>query len=377
MVTETGRPSQRPTRRLVAKVSAFTFAAILVAACGSAAVAQPTAKSNLNLLGLVQTTTAPNTQANLATATSTPTLSLQAASGAALSLQDQMVAVIKQVTPEVVQIETASGLGSGIIYDSSGDIVTNAHVVGTSTTFKVTLSNGKTYTGSLVGTYAPDDIAVVKITAPGLTPATFADSSTLSVGDFVLAMGNPLGLQSSVTEGIISALGRTVSEPTGNALPDTIQTSAAINPGNSGGALVDLNGNIVGIPTLEATDPQVGGSAAGIGFAISSNRAKLIADQLIATGKVTNSARAYFGVSLRDGTAGPVIMAVTSSGPAAAAGLVVGDVVTSINGVTTPDSQTVIEQIAAHHPGDVVKVTVQHQDGTSATYSVTLAQLPA
>jgi S1-C subfamily serine protease len=377
MVTETGRPSQRPTRRLVAKVSAFTFAAILVAACGSAAVAQPTAKSNLNLLGLVQTTTAPNTQANLATATSTPTLSLQAASGAALSLQDQMVAVIKQVTPEVVQIETASGLGSGIIYDSSGDIVTNAHVVGTSTTFKVTLSNGKTYTGSLVGTYAPDDIAVVKITAPGLTPATFADSSTLSVGDFVLAMGNPLGLQSSVTEGIISALGRTVSEPTGNALPDTIQTSAAINPGNSGGALVDLNGNIVGIPTLEATDPQVGGSAAGIGFAITSNRAKLIADQLIATGKVTNSARAYFGVSLRDGTAGPVIMAVTSSGPAAAAGLVVGDVVTSINGVTTPDSQTVIEQIAAHHPGDVVKVTVQHQDGTSATYSVTLAQLPA
>jgi S1-C subfamily serine protease len=362
---------------LVAKISAFAVAALLVAACGSAAVAQPTAKSNLNLLGLVQTTTAPNTQANLATATSAPAVSLQAASGAAVALQDQMVAVIKQVTPEVVQIETDSGLGSGIIYDSSGDIVTNAHVVGTSTTFKVTLASGKTYTGSLVGTYTPDDIAVVKITAPGLTAATFADSSALSVGDFVLAMGNPLGLQSSVTEGIISALGRTVSEPTGNALPDTIQTSAAINPGNSGGALVDLNGDVVGIPTLEATDPQVGGSAAGIGFAISSNRAKLIADQLIAGGKVTNSARAYFGVSLRDGTTGPVIMALTSGGPAATAGLVVGDIVTSINGVLTPDSQTIIEQVAAHHPGDVVKVSVQHQDGTTATYSVTLGELPA
>jgi putative serine protease PepD len=377
MVSETGRLSQRLTRRLVAKISAFTFAAVLVAACGSAAVAQPTAHTNLNLIGLVQTTTAPNTQANLATATSTPAAPLQAANGAALSLQDQMVAVIKQVTPEVVQIETDAGLGSGIIYDSSGDIVTNAHVVGTATTFKVTLSSGKSYTGSLVGSYAPDDVAVIKISAPGLTAATFADSSTLSVGDFVLAMGNPLGLQSSVTEGIISALGRTVSEPTGNALPDTIQTSAAINPGNSGGALVDLNGEVVGIPTLEAADPQVGGSAAGIGFAISSNRAKLIADQLIASGKVTNSARAYFGVSLRDGTSGPVVVAVTSGGPAATAGLVVGDVVMSINGVSTPDSQTVIEQVAAHHPGDAVKVSVQHQDGTTGTYTVTLGQLPA
>ncbi|HEX7492456.1 MAG TPA: trypsin-like peptidase domain-containing protein [Candidatus Limnocylindrales bacterium] len=377
MVTETRRLSQGVTRRLVAKLSALAFAGLLVAACGSAAVTQASPHTNLNLMGLVETTTAPNTQANLSTATAAPTVSLGAASGAALSLQEQMVAVIKQVTPQVVQIETDSGLGSGIIYDSSGDIITNAHVVSTAKTFKVTLSNGKTYTGSLVGSYTPDDIAVIKITAPGLSVATFADSSTLSVGDFVLAMGNPLGLQSSVTEGIISALGRTVSEPAGNALPDTIQTSAAINPGNSGGALVDLNGSVVGIPTLEATDAQSGGNAAGIGFAISSNRAKLIADQLIASGKVTNSARAYFGVSLRDGTVGPVVMTVTAGGPAAIAGLVVGDIVTSIDGVTTADSQTVIEQIAAHHPGDVVQVAVQHQDGTTGTYSVTLTELPA
>ena len=119
-----------------------------------------------------------------------------------------MVAVIKQVSPSIVVIETATGLGSGIVYDNNGDIVTNAHVVGTSKTFKVTLANGKVYNGTLVGSYTADDIAVVHITAPGLSPATFGDSSKLFVGDFVMAMGNPLGLQSSVTEGIVSALGQ-------------------------------------------------------------------------------------------------------------------------------------------------------------------------
>jgi putative serine protease PepD len=190
-------------------------------------------------------------------------------------------------------------------------------------------------------------------------------------------MGNPLGLQSSVTEGIVSALGRQVSEPAGNALPDVIQTSAAINPGNSGGALVDLNGQVVGIPTLAATDPQLGGAAAGIGFAISSNRAKTIADQLIATGKVTSSGRAYMGVQLRDGTSGPVVVAVTAGGPAAKAGVVVGDIVLSIDSTLTPDSSTLIDAVAAHHPGDVVTIKVQHQNGASATVSLTLGQLPS
>jgi S1-C subfamily serine protease len=191
-----------------------------------------------------------------------------------------------------------------------------------------------------------------------------------------MAMGNPLGLQSSVTEGIVSALNRQVSEPTGNVLPDAIQTSAAINPGNSGGALIDLNGEVVGIPTLEATDPQLGGAAGGIGFAISSNRAKVIADQLIASGKVTSSGRAYMGVQLSDGANGPAIVLVKSGGPAATAGLVAGDVVVSIDGTLTPDTATLIEAVAAHHPGDVVKLKVQHQDGTTATVSVTLGELP-
>jgi len=357
-------------RRISTPLAAMFAVAMLVAGCGSAG-ALPTHST-----AAATTTSAAVVPAVLPSADATPATSLAVSGSAALALQAQMVAVIKQVSPSIVVIETATGLGSGIIYDNNGDIVTNAHVVGTSKTFKVTLANGKVYNGTLVGSYTADDIAVVHITAPGLSPATFGDSSKLSVGDFVMAMGNPLGLQSSVTEGIVSALGRQVTEPAGNALPDAIQTSAAINPGNSGGALVDLNGNVVGIPTLEATDQ--GSAAAGIGFAISSNRAKTIADQLIAGGKVTNSGRAYMGVEMRDslqGT-GPVVVALTSGGPAATAGVLVGDVIVSIDGTATADSSAVGEAIAAHKPGDSVKVSVQHQDGTNATITLTLGQLP-
>jgi S1-C subfamily serine protease len=134
-----------------------------------------------------------------------------------------------------------------------------------------------------------DDLAVVHVPATGLQPATFADSSKLVVGDIVLAVGNPLGLQSTVTEGIVSALGRSVPESATVTLPNVIQTSAAINPGNSGGALVDLNGSVVGIPTLALSDPQMGGAAVGIGFAIPSSVVSNIANQLITYGKVVNA----------------------------------------------------------------------------------------
>jgi putative serine protease PepD len=378
--------TRRVSRRVAAPIAALAVLAMVVAACSAAATGSTTrvvadlGATTTRTVAAVATTApaqATTVPAVMPAATSTPASPNLTASGSATSLQDQMVAVIKQVSPSVVEIETDSGLGSGVIYDSKGDIVTNAHVVGTSTTFTVTLSNGHTYPGTLVGSYTPDDIAVIKINATGLSPATFGDSGQLSVGDFVLAMGNPLGLQSSVTEGIVSALGRQVSEPNGNALPDVIQTSAAINPGNSGGALVDLNGQVVGIPTLAATDPDLGGSAPGIGFAISSDRAKTIADQLIASGKVTNSGRAYMGVQLRDATTGPVIVQIVSGGPADKAGLQVGDLVLSIDGTLTPDSATLIDAVAAHKPGDVVQIKVQHQAGTTATVSLTLGQLPS
>jgi putative serine protease PepD len=367
--------SGRRMTRGAGAVSTLLMAIVLaVAACGSAATGSTQSVVGGSLGNGARATTAP---LSLPGASAAPTTSGATLAGAE-TLQSVFVAIIKQVTPSVVVIETDAGLGSGVIYDSAGDIVTNAHVVGTATTFKVTLSNGKSYPGTLVGTFAADDIAVVKITAPGLTPATFGDSSKLSVGDFVLAMGDPLGLQSSVTEGIVSALGRQVSEPSGNTLPDVIQTSASINPGNSGGALVDLNGNVVGIPTLAAVDAQFGGSAPGIGFAISSNRAKIIADQLIAGGKVTNSGRSYLGVRITDTAAGNGVgvISVVAGGPAEKAGLVAGDVILSINGTDTLTTDALSQVMVNLAPGTLAKVVVQHKDGTKTTVSITLGQLP-
>ena len=219
---------------------------------------------------------------------------------------------IRRVLPSVVEIKTSAGLGSGVVFDTAGHIVTNAHVVGTATSFQVFLSGSASpLPARPTGSYPPDDLAVIQVSgAAHLVPAHFADSAKLQVGDIVLAMGNPLGLSSSVTDGIISAVGRTVSEPQeagspGATLPDVIQTSAAINPGNSGGALVDLADEVVGIPTLAATDQQLGGAAPGIGFAIPSNIVTDIAGQIIKTGHVTYSHRAALGVTRGDGHRSP------------------------------------------------------------------------
>ena len=203
------------------------------------------------------------------------------------------------MSPEVVQISTPRGLGSGVVFDSHGDVVTNAHVVAGGGPLEVTDSHGQRDRANLVGDFAPDDLAVVHAQHASLPAASFGDSRSLKVGDIVLALGNPLRLRSSVTNGIISALGRTVPEPGGAVLPNVIQTSASINPGNSGGALVDLSGQVVGIPTLAATDPQLGGSAApGVGFAIPSLVVSDIAGQIVSHGHVVNSHRAFLGVDL-------------------------------------------------------------------------------
>jgi putative serine protease PepD len=204
-------------------------------------------------------------------------------SSAASTLQDQFVDVIKRVSPQVVQIRTAVGLGSGIVFDGQGNIVTNAHVAGNSKRFAVTLANGNRDTATLVGTDPQNDIAVVRLDGARPSPATFADSGIVQSGGVVLAIGNPLGLQSSVTQGIVSSLNRDVSEGNGVTLSDVIQTSAEINPGNSGGALVDMSGRVVGVPTLAALDPEFGNSPApGIGFAIASNTVQRVAAGLIA-----------------------------------------------------------------------------------------------
>jgi S1-C subfamily serine protease len=274
-------------------------------------------------------------------------------------------------------IETPTGLGSGIIYDAQGDIVTNNHVVAGATAIVVVTSTGKQYPATLVGTFAPDDLAVVRIQATGLTPATFANSSSLQVGDIVMAIGNPLGLQSSVTEGIVSAFRVAMPEGNGVTLPSVIQTTAAINPGNSGGALVNLKQQVVGIPTLAATDPQLGGGAApGIGFAIPSNTVTLIANQLIQTGTVANSGRAALGAQFANtGGHGALVSSVVTGGPAALAGIMAGDTVTAVNGIAVTGLQAVADTLITLKPGQQVTVDLVHSDSTTATVTVTLGEL--
>jgi putative serine protease PepD len=205
-----------------------------------------------------------------------------ASNSVVLSLQRQSEAVIRGAAPSVVQVQTSQGLGSGVVFDGGGDIVTNAHVVAGATRFLVTLDDGAEHPATLVGVDRSNDIAVIHVSGARPQPATFADSSKVQSGQTALALGNPLGLRASVTQGIVSGERRSASEGNGVTLPSVIQTSAEINPGNSGGALVDVTGRVIGIPTLAALDPDLGNAQApGIGFAIPSNTAHSIATHLI------------------------------------------------------------------------------------------------
>jgi S1-C subfamily serine protease len=297
---------------------------------------------------------------------------------AVVGLQTQFERVVQTVSPAVVQIESGSGLGSGVVWDEKGSIVTNAHVVGDSRSFTVTLGDGKTHDASLVGAFRPGDLAVIRLDAATPRPAAFADSSKVRVGDFALAIGNPLGLRSSVTDGIVSSVGRTVSAGEGVTITSAIQTSAPINPGNSGGALVDINGRVIGIPTLAALDPQLGGAQApGIGFAIPSNTVRDIAGQLIASGRVTRSGRAFLGVRVSTVTSGGVLVtAVESGGPADKAGIRPGDVIVSVAGQETPSTDALATVLATLEPGRRVPVVVA-RGGDRRTVTVTLGELPA
>jgi S1-C subfamily serine protease len=260
----------------------------------------------------------------------------------------------------VVQIEDQQGLGSGIVLDEAGYIVTNNHVVDGGTSFTVTTSNGKRYRAKLVGAFPPDDLAVIKASSAHLRPASFADSSKLNVGDLAIAIGNPLGLRSSVTQGIVSAFRQGVPEGGGVTLPSVIQTSAAINPGNSGGALVDIQGRVIGIPTLAATDPELGGSAPGIGFAIPSNLVKDIAGQILAHGKVVNSHRAFLGIRVGEAAGnGVVVVSITPGGAAANAGMRAGDVIVSVDGTPTPTVGALSAVLAELKPGQRARVVVE------------------
>jgi len=209
-----------------------------------------------------------------------------ASSSTGTSIQSQQEAAIATIKPAVVELKvtTAQGgqIGSGVIIDSNGDIVTNNHVVSGEQSIEVVLSNGSTEQAQLIGTNAADDLAVVRI-APfaHMTVAQLGDSSKLVVGQEVLAVGNPLGITETATQGIVSALNRSVTESAGTTLSNAIQTDAALNPGNSGGALVNLQGQLIGIPTLGAVNTETNTTANGVSFAIPSNLVKTVVQQIL------------------------------------------------------------------------------------------------
>jgi S1-C subfamily serine protease len=304
-------------------------------------------------------------------------------------------AVISKVQPGVVEIQVTtpggSALGSGVIVDGRGYIVTNDHVVADATSVEVTLADGTNLPAQVAGTDVADDLAVVKVTPPsaGLTVVALGDSAKLLVGQAVLAIGSPLGNANTVTSGIVSALNRTVSEGDNQpTLPDAIQTDAPINPGNSGGALVDLQGDLVGIPTLNAIDTEFNTPAEGLGFAIPSNRVTNIVQQIITDGRVLHTGRAILGVEVtdidqsiasQDGlsvSAGALIVDVTSNSAASSAGLQARDVIVQIGSSTVQSVTDLSTVLLKETPGQTVAVKIVR--GTQQmTINVTLGELPA
>jgi putative serine protease PepD len=311
------------------------------------------------------------------------------AAGSVSALESQYESVVDSVLPSVVQIFTSDATGSGVVYDSKGDIVTNAHVVGNESTVKVVpATGGDTLTARVLGTFPAGDLAVIRVEsgASKLKVAKFGNSDNVRAGQIVLAMGNPLGLTGSVSQGIVSALGRTVSAAGTSGgdvttITDAIQTTAAINGGNSGGALVNLSDQVIGIPSAAARDPEAG-AAPGIGFAIPSNTAVDIAKQLISTGKVTNSGRASLNVTATtvattDGQeAGAGLVSVASGGAAASAGLRAGDVIVELDGQPTPSVAVLNAVLATLKPGQQVQVEyLRSGSNSTSAVKVTLGTL--
>src|SRR3954451_7918553 len=329
------------------------------------------------------------------------------------------VATAAAVKPSVVSVKVqaadgSGGQGSGVVLDTSGRVLTNNHVVaaGSGATISVVLADGRTYKATIVGTDPSTDLAVLAIQQPprDLVPATFADSSQLKVGDPVMAIGNPLGLSSTTTTGVVSALNRPVTtaseapqqqeqgqdpeqqqggpeqaQPQSEqVVTDAIQTDAAVNPGNSGGALVDAGGRVIGITSsIASLGASQGGQAGsiGLGFAIPANEAKDVAQQLIATGSVQH---AYLGVTLADGTAtldgaqraAAVVGTVTPGSPAAKAGLQAKDAVVAVDGRPLEGADSLVAQVRAQNPGSTIDLTVVRGDKQQVLH-LTLAAKPA
>ncbi|MCU1693739.1 MAG: htrA 2 [Frankiales bacterium] len=283
-----------------------------------------------------------------------------AASTTAGTAESAAATIAPSVVTIAVRTATGSGTGSGVVLKTDGTILTNNHVVAGATSVTVTLDDGRTATARVLGTDPTSDLAVVRASGlSGLTAAVFADSDALQVGQSVLAVGAPLGLSNTVTEGIVSTLHRPVrtgETATEQSVLDAVQTDAAINPGNSGGALVDLAGRVVGINSAIATSGDGSSGNIGVGFAIPSNAAVAVAEDLLDDGVATHP---QLGVSVGDSTTGTgaLLRAVTPGGSADGAGLQAGDVVTAVDDRVLVDADSLIVAVRAHQPGDVVTVT--------------------
>ena len=251
--------------------------------------------------------------------------------------------------------------GSGFVIDGDGHIATNQHVVDGANSITVTFADGKKAGAKVVGTDASTDVAVIKVDAPKseLHPLQFADSNGVLVGDGVVAIGSPFGLEGTVTTGIVSALNRTIQAPNNFTINGAIQTDAAINHGNSGGPLLDSDGHVIGINAQIESDS---GGNDGVGFAIPSTIVQRVAQQLISSGKV---AHAYLGVQLSDGNGGAQVGQVVSGAPAADAGIRTGDVVTAIDGKAITGADALVTAVDGKKPGDTVTLKVRRGGSTS------------
>jgi S1-C subfamily serine protease len=327
-------------------------------------------------------------------------------SSSSVDLSTAIRQVADQVRPTIVQITNLlqqpgavtssatvpTGVGSGVLYDNQGHILTNNHVIAGSQQLQVSLPDKRSFDASLVGADPATDLAVIQIHGDNLPVAQLGDSSQMQVGDWVVAIGNALALPGgpTVTQGVVSALGRTVQEPGGTPntsgpfLFNAIQTDAPINPGNSGGALVNLQGQVIGINTLVATQAEPGVQAQGIGFAIAIATAKPIADELVSTGHAVHP---YLGIQygvLTPGLArqlganaqnGVVILAVLDSSPAAQAGLRPRDIITAADGQQLTDESSLAQILSQHQPSDTITLTVI-RGGQQMSVQVTLGQAP-
>jgi Do/DeqQ family serine protease len=271
------------------------------------------------------------------------------------------------------------GLGSGVIVSADGTILTNAHVIDGADKITVLMSDNKSFDAKLVGTDKPSDLAVLKIEAQNMPFLTLGNSDTVRVGDIVLAIGNPLGIGQTVTSGIISAKGRRTGLSDGQSFEDFLQTNAPINRGNSGGALVNLNGELVGINSQILSSPGSGGGNIGIGFSIPSNMAKTVMEQLLKDGRVR---RGMLGINIQNitddtakalelkDTAGVLVSNVRAGSAGDKAGLKRGDIITAINGEKIEDSNVLRNKVAGTMPGTEIRLTVARDGSTQELTAV-------